>query len=70
MPATNESGARLFLRGGAGFTPSVLPSLAVARTEGLRSLSMATPGVGSPVVAGSFVNSQDLHELRVYAVFP
>jgi hypothetical protein len=70
MPATNESGARLFLRGGAGFTPSVLPSLTVARTEGLRSLSMATPGVGSPVVAGSFVNSQDLHELRVYAVFP
>jgi hypothetical protein len=69
-PATNQSNAQLYQRAFSSFIPSGLPSLSVPRSEGLRALSIAIPGVGSPVVAGSFVNSQDLHELRVYAVFP
>jgi hypothetical protein len=69
-PATNQSTARLFNRAFSSFIPSTLPSLTVPRAEGLRALSIAIPSVGSHVVAGSFVNSQDLHELRVYAVFP
>jgi hypothetical protein len=70
VPVTNQSSGRLFHRAFSSFIPSGLPSLSVPRPERLRALSIATPGVGAPVVAGSFVNSQDRHELRVYAVFP
>jgi hypothetical protein len=69
-PASNQSAAQLYQRAFDAFVPSGLPSLAVPRAEGLRSLSFATPNGGSPVVAGTFVNGQDLHELRVYAVSP
>jgi hypothetical protein len=69
-PATNQSSAQLFQRAFSSFIPSGPPLLSVPGAEGLRALSIATPSVGAPVVAGTFVNLQDRHELRVYAVFP